>query len=79
MQVMLLPLRKPLFSMEVFYIRRVMQEHHSNPATCHPTSTSKRMFNGEEKHNPLTFKFQILKLYLMIVRPKSQVVPLSRL
>jgi hypothetical protein len=79
MQVRLIPLRKTLFSMEVFYIIRVMQEHHSKPATCQPASTSKRVFNGEEKGNPLTFKFQILKLYLMIVRPKSQAVPLSRL
>jgi hypothetical protein len=78
-QVRLLPLRKTLFSMEVFYIRRVMQEHLSKPATCQPANTSKRVFNGEEKGNPLTFKFQILKLYLMIVRPKIQAVPLSRL
>jgi hypothetical protein len=78
-QVKLLPLRKPLFSMEVFYIRRVMQEHRSKLATCQPASTSKHVFNGEEKRNPLTFKFKILKLYLMIVRPKSQAVPLSRL
>jgi hypothetical protein len=79
MQVGLLPLKKTLFSMEVFYIGRVMQEQRSKPATCHPTNTSKCMFNGEEKGNPLTFKFQILKLYLMIVRMKSQSVPLRRL
>jgi hypothetical protein len=78
-QVRILPLRKTLFSMEVFYIRRVMQEHRSKPATCQPASTSKRVFNGEEKGNPLTFKFQILKLHLMIVRPKIQVVPLKGL
>jgi hypothetical protein len=78
-QVRLLPLRKPLFSMEVFYIRRVMQEHCSKPGTCQPPSTSKHVLNGEEKHNPLTFKFKILKLYLMIVRPKSQAMPLSKL
>jgi hypothetical protein len=56
-----------------------MQEHRSKPGTCQPANTSKRVFNGEEKGNPLTFKFQILKLYLMIVRLKRQTMPLSRL
>jgi hypothetical protein len=36
----------------------VMQEHHSKPAMCQPASTSS-VFNGEERRNPLTFKFQI--------------------
>jgi hypothetical protein len=45
-----------------------MQEHRSKQATSQPTNTSKCMVNGEERRNPLTFQFRILKMYLMIVR-----------
>jgi hypothetical protein len=41
-QVRLLPLRKTLFSMEVFYIRRVMQEQRSKPAHQSACSMEKR-------------------------------------
>jgi hypothetical protein len=47
---------------------KLMQEHHSKPATCHPASTSKRAFNGGERRI-LLIGFQILKNVLNVVRP----------
>jgi hypothetical protein len=37
----------------------MIQEHRSKPVMRQPTNISKRTFNGEERRNPLTFKFEI--------------------